>query len=235
MLLRVCLLLGLFAASEQVDHAKFRTCAQTGFCRRHRVSELPHPYVVAPGSLAVDGSSGEVTGTLHGGPFGVSLSLRLIAYDSGAARLRITESNPLHGPRWEPDDILEAGLKTTPLKAVGAAELDTAHPLREALSSGATVAYSFAAAADSIVAITYHPFKVVLYHGDAPAITLNPAGKVRRMCTRPRRACPRTRAGALYFLPQSTEPMRLPIDRRGRRRRALFGRCTILFCLHAGY
>ena len=52
-----------------------------------------------------------MTGQLHGGPFGVPLTLRLLAYTCGVARLRITETNPLHGPRWEPTDILEEGLE----------------------------------------------------------------------------------------------------------------------------
>ena len=57
--------IGLFAAlllatafdvASAVDHAKFRTCQQTGFCRRHLKSDKPHPYVVAPNSLTLDGS-----------------------------------------------------------------------------------------------------------------------------------------------------------------------------------
>ena len=194
-MLRITALLALVAALGAVDHAKFRTCQQTGFCRRHRGTELPHPYVVAPGSLVIDGGSGEVTGTLHGGPFGVSLSLRLIAYDCGAARLRITEAHPLNGPRWEPNDILESGLTPAPLKLVDASALGAAHPLRPALSAGDAVAYSFDAAPGAVVAITYHPFKAVLYIGDQPAVTLNPTGKVRaadaptppRWCTDPLR------------------------------------------------
>ena len=101
--------LSLLAAASAVDHAKFRTCQQTGFCRRHRASQVHRPYVVAPNSLQVD-AAGTVEGQLHGGPFGVSLTLKLLGYADGLARLRVTETNPLHGPRWEPDDILEKDL-----------------------------------------------------------------------------------------------------------------------------
>ena len=169
--LRLLALLALLSNVRSVDHAKFRTCQQTGFCRRHRGTEKPHAYVVAPGSLAVDSTSGEVTGTLHGGPFGVWLALRLIAYDCGAARLRITEANPLHGPRWEPTDILEADLKPTPLKLVAAADLSASHPLQADVAAGKALAYKFDAAPGAIVAISYHPFKAVLFVGDAPAST----------------------------------------------------------------
>ena len=161
-----------------VDHAKFRTCQQTGFCRRHRVEEKPRPYVVAPGSLAVDAGSGEVKGTLHGGPFGVALSLRLLAYSCGVARLRITEANPLHGPRWEPDDILEAGLEQVPVRAMDAAALGASHPLHAPVAAGEAVAYGFGSEG-AIVAITYHPFKAQVYLGESNVITLNPTGRVR--------------------------------------------------------
>ncbi len=176
--------IGLFAAlllatafdvASAVDHAKFRTCQQTGFCRRHLKSDKPHPYVVAPNSLTLDGS-GEVTGKLHGGPFGVSLSLRLIAYSCGAARLRITETNPLNGPRWEPTDILEAGLAAVPLTEVTAASLGASHPLHADVTSGAVSAYGFGAEG-AVVAITYHPFKAVVYLGEVSVMTLNPQGK----------------------------------------------------------
>ena len=111
----------LLSSAFAVDHAKFRTCQQTGFCRRHRTDEKPHPYVVAPNSLALDAATGAVSGKLHGGPFGVSLTLTLLAYSSGVARLRVTETAPLHGPRWEPTDILESGLATAPLRPLDSA------------------------------------------------------------------------------------------------------------------
>ena len=163
------LLAALLPIAAGVDHAKFRTCQQTGFCRRHRVSELPHPYVVAPGSLKLD-SSGAVMGALHGGPFGVSLTLTLVAYGCGAARLRITETQPLHGARWEPTDILETDLQPVPLSPVEPGALGAAHPLHGAVSSGSAAAYAFGTEG-AIVAVTYHPFKAELYLGDHAAIT----------------------------------------------------------------
>ena len=169
------LLLVLLGSSSAVDHAKFRTCQQTGFCRRHRGSELPHPYVVAPGSLALD-SSGAVTGRLHGGPFGVSLTLRLVAYTCGASRLRITETNPLHGPRWEPTDILEAGLQHTPLHAVDVFAIGTAHAVHGAVASGEMAVYGFGTDG-ALVAISYHPFKAALYLNGARVVALNPNGR----------------------------------------------------------
>jgi hypothetical protein len=87
-----------------VDHSKFRTCQQTNFCVRKRTAEPGRSYLVGPHSVSL--SSNALTAELHGGPWGVPLTLQLFAYDTGVARMRITETKPLHGPRWEPDDIL---------------------------------------------------------------------------------------------------------------------------------
>ena len=87
-----------------VDHSKFRTCAQTNFCVRKRTAEPGRAYVVGPSSISL--SSNTLSAELHGGPWGVPLTLQVLAYDTGVARMRITETKPLHGPRWEPDDIL---------------------------------------------------------------------------------------------------------------------------------
>jgi hypothetical protein len=179
MRLSLLLLVLLAEQSAGVDHAKFRTCAQTGFCRRRRTAPT-HPYVVAPGSLSLD-SAGSVRGELHGGEFGVSLTMQLLAYTSGVARLRITETTPLHGPRWEPSDILEADIRTAPLRPVGADQLGTAHPLHAALAASEAMAYAFGADnAHTLVAIHLHPFRAHLYIGTEAVLSLNPGGKVRR-------------------------------------------------------
>ena len=168
------LLLGGVSRAVGVDHAKFRTCQQTGFCRRRRSVAHHHPYVVAPNSLTVD-ASGAVQGKLHGGPYGVSLTLDVLAYASGVARLRVTETTPLHGPRWEPKDILEQTIETAPLRAVSAPELGTAHPVHAAVAAGEAVAYAFGD--DAVLAIQLHPFQASLYLAGVKAISLNPDGK----------------------------------------------------------
>ena len=109
----------VLGVASAVDHAKFRTCSQTGFCRRRRNAEIARGYVVAPSSVST--ASGAVNAQLHGGPFGVALSLSLQAYASGSVRVRVVETNPLHGARWEPSDILEKDIAPAPLKAITAA------------------------------------------------------------------------------------------------------------------
>ena len=138
-----------------------------------------HPYLVAPNSLSVSQWSGDVTAKLHGGPFGVSLNLQLIAYTCGVVRMRIVETAPLHGPRWEPQDILESSMKTAPLRLMDAAALGTSHALHGAVSASEATAYAFTTegTSEAIIAIYHQPFKAQLYVGDAAAVTINPAGK----------------------------------------------------------
>lgn len=166
----------LFSVALGVDHAKFRTCTQTGFCRRSR-NRASHNYVVAPGSLTLD-ASGALSGKLHGGPYGVSLSLSVVAYASGVARLRIVETNPLHGPRWEPTDILEAGITPAALKPVVVSELAAEHPLHSGVGAGEVAAYAFGSGATpTYLAVHLHPFRAHLYLGSEVVLSLNPGGK----------------------------------------------------------
>ena len=172
------LLLALLGLVASVDHAKFRDCGKTGFCKRHRKAPAPHPYVVAPGSLAADSGTGGVVAQLHGGPFGGPLTLQLTAFTCGVARMRVTETNPLHGPRWEPKDILETSLVHAPLSWLTAEDLGKSHAAYASVASKEANAYAFGAKATrSVVTIHLHPFRAALYVGDEPAVSLNPEGK----------------------------------------------------------
>ena len=143
-----------------VDHSKFRTCQQTNFCVRKRTAEPGRSYLVGPSSVSL--SSNSLTAELHGGPWGVPLTLQLLAYDTGVARMRITESKPLHGPRWEPDDILldqaPHGTALTQLAADAAPEA-----IKSAVAAGDVRAYGFAGS--RVIALQMHPFKVEMYEG----------------------------------------------------------------------
>tara|TARA_B110001452_G_scaffold197556_1_gene167493 strand:+ start:670 stop:3537 length:2868 start_codon:yes stop_codon:yes gene_type:complete len=162
--------LGLFSLG--VDHSKFRTCKQTNFCVRKRTAERGRDYVVGPSSIQL--SSTSLTAQLHGGPWGVPLKLELLAYDTGVARMRITEVTPLHGPRWEPDDILlDQTAHLTPLTQLEAAAAPA--PIQAAVTSGDARAYSFAAG--QVVALQLHPFKLELYQEGQRVAVANGAGK----------------------------------------------------------
>ena len=167
--MRVLALVSLLAAAYAVDHSKFRTCASTSFCRRHRGHKPPRGYVIAPGSVSL--AAGTVTASLHGGPFGVALALTVRAYASGVIRLRITEAAPLHGPRWEPDDILISPA-TASLRELSADARELPEGVRAAVGSGEAMAWALAPAegggetppaANSVLVINLHPFAVTLY------------------------------------------------------------------------
>jgi alpha 1,3-glucosidase len=172
-------LISLCFPAAAVDHAKFRTCDKTSFCRRHRGAQAARPWVVAPGSAVLD-VSGRVTAQLHGGPGGVPLTLELLGYQSGVFRLRVTETKPLHGPRWEPDDIL---IDPEPAKMV---VLDASSPaipdsLREAVLSGSALAYGLELSepldAPAVLGLHLHPFQAELYVAGERVVELNPSGK----------------------------------------------------------
>jgi len=167
----LCLLAG---PASGVDHSKFRTCKMTYFCKTKREAQPSRAHVVAPGTVSL--ADGKLTAQLHGGPYGVPLTLTLVGYDTGVARLRITETNPLHGPRWEPQDIL---LEQTvaPLKPLlaGAATLPSA--LSGPVSASEALAYSVTADDSVVVGIYLHPFRAKLFQAGEAAVDLNPEGR----------------------------------------------------------
>jgi len=172
-----CVTLGvivLLAPVTCVDHHKFRTCSQTSFCRRRRPATPAREYVISPSSFALD-ASGRLSAQLHGGPYGVPLSLSLETYASGAVRLRIVESSPLHGPRWEPNDILLPQAHA-PLRLVGAGDAQLPAELRGAVETGDARVY--AATDDGVLVVLYlHPFRAALYQAGEKSLDLNGAGK----------------------------------------------------------
>ena len=95
----------VFALVIAVDRTKFKTCGQNSFCRRHRNAERGRQYLVS--GLKLDGE-GIATGELKGGPNDVPLSLSVQFYTNGISRVRVTEKNPLHGPRWEVEGVSDS-------------------------------------------------------------------------------------------------------------------------------
>jgi len=97
---RFCLLLiGILGSTNAVDRSKFRTCKDTGFCRRHRSPESPPPqFKLLAGSLASHGLDG-ITALLQGEQLeSAPLKLAVKFYDSGVARLQVS-GHRHHGPQ----------------------------------------------------------------------------------------------------------------------------------------
>lgn len=91
-LVAVAILLVIVSA---VDRSKFRTCADTGFCRRHRLLTPGVAKFVLDASsvnLSPNGIQARILG-----PSSSSLFLNVDVYNGGTARVRISEQRP----RWK--------------------------------------------------------------------------------------------------------------------------------------
>ena len=108
----VCVYLSVTSA---VDKSKFRTCKDTGFCRRYR-KHVPHSHYHIDRASIVKGTD-SIQATLKGGPAeAVPLPLTVSFYDTGVARVRITDPAK---ERWQPPEVvLTDDLKSTKYSVV---------------------------------------------------------------------------------------------------------------------
>jgi alpha 1,3-glucosidase len=148
----------LFGGATAVDRHKFRTCAMTGFCKRHRHKQPSGSYRVAPASVQGAAGDGAITATLEGGA--VPLQLEVTILGTGIARARITDPAK---PRWEVPDVIEplAAAKRT---LIG----DCAY-----LSGAPGLCVGFGPSQSSVLVLSYSPFKLDLYVDGEHAISAN--------------------------------------------------------------
>mmetsp|Transcript_30849 Transcript_30849/g.69275 ORF Transcript_30849/g.69275 Transcript_30849/m.69275 type:complete len:938 (-) Transcript_30849:398-3211(-) len=146
-----------------VDRSKFRTCQDTGFCRRNRTPRSPpKPYRLLKESVANhgdDGMSAILTQAESDSP-----PLKFVAkfYESGVARLQIREANPAK-PRWEaPDIVQDQLLQPSPYQLL-------------ADSDDSVMRLEFAPG--HVLAITYEPFGATLYVNGEAAVVVNGKNK----------------------------------------------------------
>lgn len=100
--LMVVVLACLATAANAVDRAKFRTCRDTGFCRRHRAPAPPPPtFSVLRDSVTVSGLHG-LSALLQDESFETPpLKMNLRFYDNGVARLQVPPlAYRTHAPRF---------------------------------------------------------------------------------------------------------------------------------------
>lgn len=91
----------LAAAVLAVDRSKFRRCDQAGFCRRHRGKTTEPEWRLNAGTVKL-AAPGQLAATLHSdAPGSPPFDLAVFFYESGIARVRITENIPDKPPRWE--------------------------------------------------------------------------------------------------------------------------------------
>ena len=91
----VVVLLSLLGRNFAVDRSKFRTCADTGFCRRHR-NNLGTGYQLDVNSITQTSEGhlvGKITSTSE-----ASLNLFVSVVGESAIRVKITEKNERYAP-----------------------------------------------------------------------------------------------------------------------------------------
>ena len=144
--MQLYLVLALLAASlpaqEAVDRSKFRTCADTGFCRRHRgaTAALPGADSFRLDVESVSRQDGQLLGKVIAGA--LSLKLLISVCRGGAVRVKITEDED----RWAPPEILQPeGLEPGEFNLLSSGDAELPAGLRD-LPSSSLLAIRFNAA-----------------------------------------------------------------------------------------
>ena len=147
-----------------VDKHKFRTCAQTGFCRRHRHKVPQTQYTITHVGGMDKKTHGPLSAVLHGGA--VPLTLELSFLGSGICRTRVTDPAK---PRWEVPDVIEPiAVASRRVLAAG----DPKAPAGVAISDK-VLAVAFGPEEGSVLVLTYAPLKLELYVGGSLSLSAN--------------------------------------------------------------
>ncbi len=157
LLLVVLVLLSITLKTQAVDRSKFRTCADTGFCRRHRtVHEAGYRLDVNSVTQTSEGHlAGKIISTTEG-----ALNLLVSVVGNGAARVKITENQE----RYAPNTLLLPGAyKPKAFGMIKAGEDILPQALR-GLPHAELIAISFGDDSDSVLAIHPITLKFELYH-----------------------------------------------------------------------
>jgi hypothetical protein len=113
----------LFEPVHAVDRSKFKTCALSGFCKRHRDRTSEPELHITPGTISVDPATATLSATLlSAAPGAPPFDLRIHFYASGVARVRVLERDD-KPPRWEVSDVIYS-------RYVGCVLAPTKHPRR---------------------------------------------------------------------------------------------------------
>lgn len=147
----------LFGRAEGVDRSKFRTCADTGFCKRHRGDAFrPSSYRLDVGSVTQT-SEGHLAGKIFDGDAETTLSLLVSVVGEGAIRVKISEDAMRYAPNTL---LLPEAHKPKAFRMVKAGDASLPNDLR-GLPHADLIAISFD---ESVLAIHPSTLKFELYH-----------------------------------------------------------------------
>lgn len=143
-----------------VDRSKFRTCSQTGFCKRCRaVQPGVSTYQVEPSTKHISGTGLQVL--LTDTATGVKYKLELLGQVDTTFRLRMTEAYPLK-PRFEVPLVL---VSEPELAAVTVITQD-----KDSITLGL---------GDSKAVLTYNPLRVDFFSGEKLMLSTNARGMAK--------------------------------------------------------
>ncbi|XP_065942611.1 neutral alpha-glucosidase AB isoform X2 [Magallana gigas] len=157
----LCCLL-LIVQVHSVNRDNFKTCDQSGFCKRHRSMQPGNsPYIVLMDSLKI--SSSQISVQLLNTKTNVRLVLDLYGLQGNTARVKINELEPLK-PRYEipVGDVLIGEPKQQDLKV---------------LDKGAgSITLGLE---DNKIVVSYSPFRIDFVAGEEPVVSINAQGLLK--------------------------------------------------------
>ncbi|XP_056021403.1 neutral alpha-glucosidase AB-like isoform X2 [Ostrea edulis] len=145
-----------------VNRDNFKTCDQSGFCKRHRnVQPGNSPYVVLADSLKITDS--QISVHLLNSKTNVRLGLDLYGLQGNTARVKINELEPLK-PRYEipVGDVLIGEPKQQNLKVLDRGSGSVTLGLEK-----------------SKIVLSYSPFRVDFISGEEPLVSINSQGLLK--------------------------------------------------------
>lgn len=168
------LLATLFSSCAAVDRSKFRTCKDTGFCRKYRFdgdTSIRPGYFVD--TLSVN-EHNEVEGKVMSsadGNINESLVLKVSLVNNGLFRLKITENNKV---RWQPLDLLQqSALAPMKVSIVTADSLHIPTQVKQANPGKNFVGILNEEDPSNILIVYFKPLKFEMYHNNILQIVAN--------------------------------------------------------------
>eukprot|EP01137_Pigoraptor_chileana_P034251 Opistho-2@26520 len=162
----VCVL-ALVAAVAAVDRSNFKTCDQSGFCKRNRNMATDQSlFKVLPESIKAHQTS--MSMDLVNTQTSVLFTLDILLLDQSMVRFKVAEKTPLK-PRYEVKDVVVGDAPGAPLDSVEENDGDFAVRSK-----------------DITVFVTHSPFRIDILHKEALVLRLNARGLMNFEHTRAR-------------------------------------------------
>ena len=165
------ILIVILTTINAVDRSKFRTCSDTGFCRKYRDNKtIVDKYKYELDTSSVSQQDGYIHGKVTSSITGDKLNLYITILSSGSVRMKITENNN----RWQPSEILMTnGIKPGTYSLLEKDDMRLPTNVKEKLKSVNTALLAIAFGKDSVLIVHASPLKFELYNGDTLSITAN--------------------------------------------------------------